>query len=236
MGSQDDDDDKGNYTIVGSGNYTACVAALHRHLFHKNARCPLTPCSFNGVFQPSFPSSSSSSSSSSNSSDIIEFFGVSSFVYIVAFFNMSARSTLSDVERETRRYCGLDWQTVIKLYPTVSKKYLATYCFLGSHIVSLAGYGYGLPMDKPLNFVDKIGTVETGWALGAMIYEANLLPFVKPHDGDSSYLSHLEIALIVLLGFLFALLVFMSVLFIWMRRKQRQHNEEGTYQVFISQT
>jgi len=57
-------------------------------------------------------------------------------------------------------------------------QYLLTYCASSVYMFALLQTGFGFPMDTTsLRFQDEVANNEIGWALGAMLVEANMLPW-----------------------------------------------------------
>ena len=51
------------------------------------------------------------------------------------------------------------------------------YCFRSAYVFSLLRYGYGFNMEDNITSVDIIDGQKVGWALGAMLYEINAMPW-----------------------------------------------------------
>lgn len=65
--------------------------------------------------------------------------------------------------------------------------YLPYYCFLSSYILVLLHDGYRFPMNTSLTVLDQVNGHKVGWALGAILYEINELPWVLKLSTIESY-------------------------------------------------
>jgi hypothetical protein len=104
------------------------------------------------------------------------------YQYQTGFLGLPENTTVAEIAAGTAAYCALSWQDAQARYtdPAVAP-FLSTYCFNGAYIAALLARGYGFaPGARALRFTQAVNGVETGWALGAMTYEAGLLPWVTP--------------------------------------------------------
>jgi len=76
--------------------------------------------------------------------------------------------------------------------PVVPPKYpIQTYCQLGTYVVSLLHEGYGFPLhpgehDPQLMVTGNVDGQKIDWALGAMLYETNILPYQYLSDDSAA--------------------------------------------------
>ncbi|KAF9372643.1 Guanosine-diphosphatase [Mortierella sp. AD011] len=136
-------------------------------IFYKNKTCNQTPCSFNGVYQPSL--------ATSFDSDIYAF----SFIFdrITPFRQGSETPvqdmTLAELADLTDLVCVADERHFEDFESNAEAKAelakVVEMCMDLSYIYGLLGYGYGIPKDRKLNLAKKIRDYETGWCLGASI-------------------------------------------------------------------
>jgi hypothetical protein len=82
---------------------------------------------------------------------------------------------------------------------------LAHYCFVASYTYSLLRDGYGFDLDRNITVVSKVNGLKVGWALGAMLYEINALPweYVPPSTWVNAFIG----------SFLLNILFFFLVIF-----------------------
>ena len=59
---------------------------------------------------------------------------------------------------------------------------LPNFCFLISYIVVLLQDGYHFPSDQKIMIIDQYNGNKVGWALGAILYEINELPWEFIYD------------------------------------------------------
>jgi hypothetical protein len=88
-----------------------------------------------------------------------------------------------DLQGATAAFCALSWAQAQALYPSPdTAAFLSTYCFGGTYAAALLSRGFGFDEQShdQLRIVDTVGGVAAGWALGAMTYEAGLLPWRSP--------------------------------------------------------
>jgi guanosine-diphosphatase len=154
-------------TLVGvSDNANQCRRVVEA-IFHKEKACRLSPCSFNGVYQPSI--------TTSFDSDIYAF----SFIFdrITPFLAGSdvpiQDTTLQELEDLTTRVCVADEDEFKEFDSIAEAKFalgdVAEMCMDLNYIYGLLHYGYGIPKDRKINLTKKIRDYETGWCLGASI-------------------------------------------------------------------
>ncbi len=159
---------------MGSGSYQQCLNLTKTYLLVETTLCELTPCSFNGVYQPSLTDGST------------DFYLTSAYGYAQSFFGLPTSTSINSFITPTQTICAQNFSDAYAQAPASSKDFVYSYCFLGTFIVAILGDGYGLPMDKSLNFLSSINGTEVTYSLGAMIVEANLLPYSVPETCPSS--------------------------------------------------
>ena len=127
-------------------------------------------------------------------------------------------------------FCSLPWTDVLKKFPM--SPYLPTYCFQTTYISALLTQGLGFPENMNVTAVDSVANVEAGWALGAMTYQAGLLPWVPPPldppAGTRFILTPAGIAVASLGILLFAVAI--SLLVCRCRRCQLLSNDKKLYE------
>jgi len=147
-------------TIIGSGNQQNCSYYLSKYVTPKDPSC--AECGVGSVYQPPLNG---------------QFYAFSGFAYTYRFLSLSNQSTLADLLSAGQIYCGLTWAQAQTTYPSESTSFLYQYCYTSTYIYNLlSAYGFH---SNPLEVmaVTSIGNFQISYALGAMIYEASLLPF-----------------------------------------------------------
>ncbi|KAG9323820.1 hypothetical protein KVV02_002266 [Mortierella alpina] len=153
--------------LVGVTDPTGeCRRVIHA-IFYKNRACSQSPCSFNGVYQPSL--------ATAFDSDIYAF----SYIFDrISPFRLGSDTatqdlTLQELEELTDRVCVAD-ESDFKEFDTIAEAKSELYsvkemCMDLTYIYSLLEYGYGIQKDRKINLTKKIKNYETGWCLGASI-------------------------------------------------------------------
>mmetsp|Transcript_32404 Transcript_32404/g.52434 ORF Transcript_32404/g.52434 Transcript_32404/m.52434 type:complete len:520 (+) Transcript_32404:82-1641(+) len=169
---QDLADKVGDQDVTGSGDAEAC-RALTRQLLLLELPCMNKPCGVMGVHQPHVDLSSLS-------------YGMSNFYYYAKGLGLTDSAgqwtgSIADLSAETSKFCSLKWEDAIKSFPNEKPKYMKSTCFKGIYIEELLLHGFHFPRDeKKLVFSGKIGQEATGWTLGLLLYELQLVPIAVP--------------------------------------------------------
>lgn len=104
------------------------------------------------------------------------------FQYTTSFLGLPDTTTVASIQSAGSNFCAIPWTDVIRQYtdPNIAP-FLNTYCFNAAYVSALLARGYGFSVtDSELTFAQSVDGVEAGWALGAMTYEAGLLPWESP--------------------------------------------------------
>ena len=106
-----------------------------------------------------------------------DFFAFSAFYYTTNFLNLPENATISDWINSAEEFCQLDYKELEERYGNSSDwKYINDYCFNSAYYLNVL-LAYGFPQNQSrITFASSLKNVELSWTLGAMIYEANLLP------------------------------------------------------------
>ena len=144
--------------------------ALTEALLHKEETCNLTPCSFNGVHQPSFERTFARED-----------------VYIFSYFyerthelGMPESFTVRELYDLTTKVCGGEawWNSFAGVEGALQGlRDRPEWCLDLNFISSLLRTGYEMPMDREVRIAKKIGGNEVGWCLGAS------LPLLEKESG-----------------------------------------------------
>jgi Golgi nucleoside diphosphatase len=131
-------------------------------------------CSINGAYQPSVSESNQR-----------QFIGTSSYRYSWKILLLPDTSSLEDYKRRAEFLCSLSFRDVIHYYEvnnlnTVDDKLgemIPNYCFLVSYTYALLTEGYGFHYNQSITVLDQVRGNKVGWALGAIFYEINTMPW-----------------------------------------------------------
>ncbi len=94
-------------------------------------------------------------------------------------YNLSSNASLADLHAATLSFCNLTWSEIVALYSS-SPNFLfaSSQCLRGMYIYSVLVQAYGFDADSStIQFMTTIDNVELSWTLGAMLFEADQLPF-----------------------------------------------------------
>jgi Golgi nucleoside diphosphatase len=145
--------------VVGTGDLDDCSMYVEKYLVISSGDC--TNCGVGNVYQPPITG---------------DFYAFSGFAYTFNFFGLGNSTTIADLHEMTAIYCSTPMQTVIEDNPSMAVSFLKVYCFTGVYQEELL-LKYGFTEDaNTLSVTTQVGNIELTYALGAMIYEAGLLP------------------------------------------------------------
>lgn len=129
-------------------------------------------CGIGGAYQPKIPLMEDSG-----------FVGISSYKYAWSFLRMPTTSTLDEFRQRAKEICSMSFGDILQYYEEMNainsdlSDYLPYYCFLSSYTLTLLQTGFGFRHNQTLTVTDVIGDHDVGWALGAMMFEINVLPW-----------------------------------------------------------
>ncbi|KAM7003619.1 ectonucleoside triphosphate diphosphohydrolase 8-like [Passerculus sandwichensis] len=173
-------------TLEGSGNASACLAAL-RSLLNLSACGHSQDCALDGVPQPPLRG---------------RFIAFSAFYYNFKFLNLTEGQPLAAVREAIEGFCSRSWQDLSSSYPAESPKRLPRYCANANYILTLLLHAYKFNESSWSNicFQMKAGGADVGWTLGYMLNLTNMVPAEAPArlKGHSSSLWAAAIAFIIL--------------------------------------
>ncbi|WEW61674.1 Guanosine-diphosphatase [Emydomyces testavorans] len=131
-------------------------------ILQKDAECPLKPCSFNGIHQPSLAKTFARED-----------------VYIFSYFydrtaplGMPDSFTLRDLQHLTDTVCAGEgsWGVFEGIADALEElKGRPEYCLDLNFMLSLLHHGYEMPLDREVKTAKKIDGNELGWCLGASL-------------------------------------------------------------------
>lgn len=152
---------------------------LAKDLLHleKNDWCNFAhkgDCSFAGIYQPTLPVQ--------GTGNFGEFVAFSNYFHIWNFLQLPERATIAELEQATRFVCSLSYAELVayndgNLNGGVTDDELNTYCFRSAYAYELLRSGYRFRNNDTIRVTDVINGQKVGWALGAMLYEINLMPW-----------------------------------------------------------
>lgn len=143
--------------------------ALAESILHKDATCALTPCSFNGVHQPSLQKAFDHDD-----------------IYIISYFydrtrplGMPDSFTLSELHDLTATVCGGErsWKHAFAGLPGERDgasllddlRGRPEWCLDLSYMVALLHTGYEMPIEREVRIAKAVKGKELGWSLGAAL-------------------------------------------------------------------
>lgn len=85
--------------------------------------------------------------------------------------------------------------------------FLAHYCFVATFGYALLTEGYGFEPSRNLTVVNKIDGLKVTWALGAMLYEINALPweYVRQQTWVAAFIGSFLLNILLFAGVIFFL-------------------------------
>ncbi|KAI2471941.1 guanosine-diphosphatase [Annulohypoxylon bovei var. microspora] len=150
--------------------------ALAERILYKDATCKLSPCSFNGVHQPSLAKTFATED-----------------VYIFSFFydrtkplGMPDSFTLRELHELAHAVCGGEqaWDAFSNVPGALDElRDRGEYCLDLNFMIGLLHTGYDMPIDREVKIAKKIKGNELGWCLGAS------LPLLSKNSGWSCKVS-----------------------------------------------
>lgn len=163
----------------GQSDFEHCDSLVHDLLhMEQNAWCNFDhkgDCSFAGVYQPKLPP---------QSDQFGEFMAFSNYVGIWDFLDLPERASIQQLENATKYACSLSREETFAFNDgRVDEDEVEQYCFRSVYALNLLR-GFGFRDQDHINAVKVIRGHKVGWAIGAMLYEINALPwrYEKPES------------------------------------------------------
>ncbi|KAI8080238.1 nucleoside phosphatase GDA1/CD39 [Gilbertella persicaria] len=150
--------------LIGTNAGHAACRAVIEQIFEKEKTCPLTPCAFDGVYQPPLKEA---------------FLGRD--LYVFSYFydltqplGMPSQFTVRELGELSERVCRGDLELFrhIPNAPRVIRKD-PNYCLDLTYTHALLRIGYDISPERIVHTAQKIQDAETGWCLGASIAMMN---------------------------------------------------------------
>lgn len=203
------------------GDFDKCNDLAY-HLLHKkqNNWCDFShrgDCSFAGTYQPDLPD---------QSERFGEFLAFSNYLGVWQFLDLAPRSSLRQLEAAARVHCEMSLESITKIAKDRidDGEDIAEYCFRSAYVFQILHNGYGFELDDYVTSTGVVSGQKVGWALGAMLYEINTLPW---HYNPVSQPAHLRQPVIT--GYFAILLtaIFVGCFFVYKSQRNRLSNRMG---------
>jgi Golgi nucleoside diphosphatase len=185
-------------------------------------------CSLAGVYQPALPTESDS---------FVEFVAFSNYHHVWKFLKLPDLASIAQLEEATRYACSLSHDELVDYaIPEISKDDLDSYCFRSAYVFQLLHNGFGFRMNDTIRATNVIKGHKVGWALGAMLYEINALPWryeavdPKPSHGANLAPIHLEVNHEQV--FLFGIVVFLLASLCWIFASRERRLRSAKYEQY----
>lgn len=155
-----------------TGDFETCNA-LVRDLLHmeQNVWCNFDhkgDCSFAGVYQPKLPS---------QSERFGEFIAFSNYVRVWDFLDLPERASIGELENATKHACSMSKEETYTFNNgRVDTNTVEQYCFRSVYAMNLLK-GFGFQDHDFITAKKVINGHKVGWAIGAILYEINALPW-----------------------------------------------------------
>ncbi len=147
-------------TIVGTGAGHAQCRFIAEQVLNKTNECPLSPCAFNGIYQPSLQETFS----------VHEIYAFSYFYDRVSPLGMPSDFSLKELRDLTDAVCAGNVNQFSHLPEAMKElKKNPHYCMDLTFIYALLHIGYEIPLEREVKIAKKIRGIEAGWCLGAAI-------------------------------------------------------------------
>ncbi|KAI8337245.1 nucleoside phosphatase GDA1/CD39 [Chlamydoabsidia padenii] len=146
--------------LIGTGaGATQCRAVVEK-LFGKDRPCTLSPCAFDGVYQPPL----------ADTFKLRDLYVFSYFFDLTQPLGMPLEFSVGELGALTAHVCDGKTEELLKHVPGVDKTLASPdLCLELTYAYSLLKTGYDMPLERSVKTAQKIRGVETGWCLGASI-------------------------------------------------------------------
>ncbi|RKF53191.1 putative guanosine-diphosphatase [Golovinomyces cichoracearum] len=140
----------------------ALCRRLAEKILFKDANCVQTPCSFNGVYQPSIASTFASG----------DFYTLSYFYDRINPLGMPETFDLDELHELTNKVCSGEsqWKVFASVPGALEElRGRPEHCLDLSYIFTLLQTGYEIPRKREIKIAKKVKNNELGWCLGASL-------------------------------------------------------------------
>jgi Golgi nucleoside diphosphatase len=228
-----------------AGDFDHCMN-LTKALLHleNNEWCRFShrgDCGLAGVYQPDLPT---------RSDTFQEFVAFSNFYHVWKFLQLPEKATVGQLYNATKYACSLNHHDLLEFTKDnkdIDEGDADSYCFRSVYAFQLLHNGYGFGMEDSIRATKVIDGHKVGWALGAMLYEINTMPWEYNipnglYRGSSSSSSDTTIVIDVdewkrrlpsmesLALILIAVGVVVSLVMIFVRRRRRDRSDKQGYE------
>jgi Golgi nucleoside diphosphatase len=224
----------GNYQAMFKNDYSqpdvdACMG-LAMDLLHleKNDWCNFAhknDCSLAGIYQPELPT---------QDNNFGEFLAFSNYYHVWKFLKLPQQATIAQLENATRYTCSLSHDELLDYvqHVKVDRDQIDTYCFRSAYVFNLLHHGYGFKMTDTITATNVINGHKVGWALGAMLYEINALPWsyeestiaLQQEQHETQVAGHALFIVCVVVA------MFASLLILFVARERRNRRDREYYE------
>ena len=210
-----------------TGDFESCNN-LVRELLHmeQNAWCDFDhkgDCSFAGVYQPKLPA---------QSERFGEFIAFSNYARIWGFLNLPERASIGQLENATKHVCSMTKEETYKFNDgRVESDTVEQYCFRSVYALNLLK-GFGFQNEDFITAKKVINGHKVSWAIGAILYEINALPWeYQKLDSRPATTHHYEARGLdwVKYEFFCVVLLFIFAAFLY-RQRQRHATSSKMYE------
>jgi Golgi nucleoside diphosphatase len=210
------------------GDPDACLA-LAKDLLHleQNDWCNFThagDCSFAGVYQPELPT---------QYEHFGEFLAFSNYYHVWQFLHLPELATLNQLENATRHACSMSHDELVDFNDGKDSDDLDSFCFQSAYVFQLLHNGFGFQMTDSIRAVGVLNGHKVGWALGAMLYEINTLPwsYSRPDNNLKAQAKSLQMQwnTLFIVATVFTMFAILLSMFLFRRRRIIGHSS-GTYE------
>jgi Golgi nucleoside diphosphatase len=168
-----------------SGNFEECMIFTNQLLhLEKNTWCDFAhkgDCSFAGIYQPELPR---------QSEHFGEFLAFSNYYVVWDFLGLPERASIAQLKNATEHVCSMSKDEIFEFNRRTGKvddDDVEDFCFRSAYAYQLLRNGYGFKPDEHIIATNVLKGQKVSWALGAMLYEINTLPwkYVEPVEDNS---------------------------------------------------
>ncbi|KAG0171885.1 Guanosine-diphosphatase [Apophysomyces sp. BC1034] len=146
--------------LVGTGAGHAECRAIVERVFNKDKPCPVSPCAFDGVYQPSLTDTFKDR----------ELYAFSFFYDLSQPLGMPLEFSVAELGTLASNVCGGNTRPFRHVPGALQRLHTQSdYCLDLTYAHALLRVGYELPPERLVRTAKKIRDAETGWCLGASI-------------------------------------------------------------------
>jgi hypothetical protein len=170
-----------------TGDWSECMKMTYALLNkQQNSWCEYShngECSFAGTYQPNLPT---------QADGVGSFIAFSNYRHVWDFLQLEDVASLSQLLNATKYVCSLSKDDYMAFNNgKVDEDEVEDYCFRSAYVFQLLHNGYGFKMDDNITSLEVINGLKVGWALGAMLYELNAMPWTyESHEHELSVFEH----------------------------------------------